>query len=49
MRLAGHVARMEDRSGAYGVLVERERDRPVGKIPHGRPRCRREDNITMDC
>jgi hypothetical protein len=30
--------------GAYGVLVQR----PKGKRPLGRPRCRWEDNIKMD-
>jgi hypothetical protein len=44
MRWAGHVARMGDRRGLYGVLVEK----PEGKRPLGRPRCRREDNIKMD-
>ena len=44
MRWAGHVARMGDRSGAYGVLVKR----PEGKRAHGRSRRRWEDNIKMD-
>jgi hypothetical protein len=35
---------MEDRIGAYGILVERpERKRPLGRPTH---RC--EDNIKMD-
>jgi len=32
------------RRGIYRVLVEK----PEGKIPHGRPRHRWEDNIKMD-
>jgi hypothetical protein len=44
MRLAGHVARMVEKRGAYRILVGRpERRRPVG-----RPRRRWEDNIKMD-
>jgi hypothetical protein len=43
-RLAGHVARMGERRGAYRVLV----GRPEGKRPLGRPRRRWEDNIKMD-
>jgi len=39
MRWAGHVACMEERSGAYRVLV----GRPEGKRPLGRPRRRWED------
>jgi hypothetical protein len=30
--------------GVYRILVEK----PEGKKPMGRPRCRREDNIKMD-
>ena len=33
---AGHVAIMGDRRGPYRVLVEK----PEGKTPLGRPRCR---------
>ena len=42
-RWAGHVACMENRSCAYGVLV----GRPEGKRPLGRHRHRWEDNIKM--
>jgi hypothetical protein len=44
MRKAGHVARMEDRRGAYRVLVGKPEGekRPLGK------RCKWEDNIKMD-
>ena len=44
MRLAGHVARIADRSGGNIVLLAR----PVGKRPLGRPRCRWKDNIKVD-
>jgi hypothetical protein len=44
MRWVGHVAHMGEGKGVYRVLVER----PEGKRPLGRPRCRREDNIKMD-
>jgi hypothetical protein len=44
MRWAGHVARMGEGIGVYGVLV----GRPGGKTPIGRPRRRWEDNIKMD-
>jgi len=44
MRWAGHVARMGERRGVYGVLV----GKPEGKRPLGRPRRRWEDNIKMD-
>jgi hypothetical protein len=37
------VARMEERRGAYGVLVGKHEGRPLG-----RPWCRWEDNIKMD-
>jgi len=40
----GHVARMGEGRGVYGVLVEK----PEGKRPLGRPRLRWEDNIKMD-
>ena len=41
--MGGHVAHMGERSGAYRVLMEK----PEGKRPHGRPRRRWEENITM--
>jgi len=44
IRWAGHVAPMGERRGVYRVLVEK----PEGKRPFGRPRCRWEDNIKMD-
>jgi len=44
MRWAGHVARMGEGRGVYGVLV----GRPEGRRPLGRPRRRWEDNIRMD-
>jgi len=44
MRWAGHVARMEDRRGAYRVLMWR----PDGRGPLGRPRCRWEENLKID-
>jgi hypothetical protein len=44
MRWAGHVAYMGEVRGAYRVLV----GRPESKIPLGRPRRRREDNIKLD-
>ena len=44
MRLAGHVARMEEGRGVHKVLV----GKPEGKRPLGRPRRRWEDNIKMD-
>ena len=44
MRLAWHVARMEEGRGMHKVLVgKREVERPLG-----RPRHRWEDNIKMD-
>jgi hypothetical protein len=43
MRWAAHVARMGDSRGVYRVLVEK----PEGKRPLVRPRCRWEDNIKM--
>jgi hypothetical protein len=42
--LAGHVAPMGVNRNAYRMLVRR----PEGKIPIGRPRCRRMDNIKMN-
>ena len=44
MRWAGHVARMGEERGVYGVLV----GKPEGKRPLGRPRRRSVDNIRMD-
>jgi hypothetical protein len=44
MRWAGHVARMGEGRGVYGVLVRRHEY----KRPLGRPRRRWEDNIKMD-
>jgi hypothetical protein len=44
MRLAGHAARMGDRTGVYMVLV----GKPEGKRPLGRLRHRLKDNIKMD-
>jgi len=43
-RWAGHVVRMGERRGIYRVLL----GRPEGKRPHGRPRHRWEDDISMD-
>jgi len=44
MRWAGHVARMGEERGVYGVLV----GKPEGMRPLGRPRHRWVDNIGMD-
>ena len=44
MRWAGHVARMGEERGFYRGLVEK----PEGKRPLGRPRCRWVNNIKMD-
>jgi hypothetical protein len=44
MRWAGHVARIGEGRGVYGVLV----GKPEGKRPMGRPRRRWENNIKMD-
>jgi hypothetical protein len=44
MRWAGHVARMEEKRGAYRILVWR----PEGRRPFGRPRRSWEYNIKMD-
>jgi hypothetical protein len=44
MRWTGHVARKGEEKSVYMVLV----GKPEGKRPLGRPRCRWEDNITMD-
>ena len=44
LRLAGHVAHMEQSRNAYRVLV----GKPEGKRPLGRTRRRWEDNIKMD-
>jgi len=44
MKWAGHVARMGEGRGVYGVLV----GKPERKRPLGRRRRRWEDNIKMD-
>jgi len=44
MRWAGHVARMGEERGVCRVLVEK----PEGRRPLGRPRCRWVGNIRMD-
>jgi hypothetical protein len=44
LRWAGHVARIAEKRGANRALV----GKPEGRRPHGRPRCRWEDNIKMD-
>jgi hypothetical protein len=44
MRWAGYVTRMGEERKMYKVLVEK----PEGKRPLGRPRCRWEDVIRMD-
>jgi len=44
MRWAGHVARMAEMRGVYGILV----GKPEGKRPLGRPRRRWEDDIKVD-
>jgi GH43 family beta-xylosidase len=44
MRWVGHVARVEEKRGAYRILVERRE----GRQPLGRPRHRWEGNIKMD-
>jgi hypothetical protein len=44
LRWEGHVARMGEGRGIYGVLV----GRPEGKRPLGRPRRRWKYNIKMD-
>jgi hypothetical protein len=44
MRWAGHVARIWQKMNTYRILV----DKPKGKSPLGRPRCRWEDNIKRD-
>ena len=44
MRWAGHVARIGEERGVYRVLVEK----PEGRRPLWRPRCRWVDNIRMD-
>ena len=43
MKWVGHVARMGERRGMYRLLVAK----PEGKIPFGKPRRRRKDNIKM--
>jgi len=44
LRLAGHVARIKERRGAYRVML----GKPEGRRPLGRPRRRCEDNIKMN-
>jgi hypothetical protein len=44
MRWAGHLARMREDRGVRMLLV----GKPEGKRPLGRPRCRCEDNISLD-
>jgi hypothetical protein len=44
LRLAGHIAHMGERRGAYRNLV----GEPEGRRPIGKPRRRWEDNIKMD-
>ena len=44
LRLAGHVARMEEGRSAFKILT----GKPTGKIPLVRPRRRWENNIRMD-
>jgi hypothetical protein len=43
MKWAGHVARMEEKRGAYRILV----GRPEGRRPLGQPKRRWEENIEM--
>jgi hypothetical protein len=44
MRWLGHVARMGEKRNVYRLLVER----PEGKRPLGRPRCRWLNGINVD-
>jgi hypothetical protein len=44
MRWARHVARIEEGTGVYRLLV----GSPEGKRPLGRPKRRWEDNIKLD-
>ena len=44
LRLAVHVARMEEGTSAFKILT----NTPTGKRPLGNPRLRWEDNIRMD-
>ena len=44
LRLAGHVARMEEGRSAFKILT----GKTTGKRPLGRPRRRWVDNIGMD-
>jgi hypothetical protein len=43
MRWTVHMARMEDRKGAFNILM----GRPEGKRPLGRPKRKWENNIKM--
>jgi hypothetical protein len=42
---SGHVSRMGEKRNAYRILMEK----PEGKIPLGRPKCRWVDNIVTCC
>jgi len=44
MRMTGHVARVCEMRNVYKILVSK----PEEKRPLGRPRCRWENNISMD-
>jgi hypothetical protein len=44
IRRAGHVARRKEKGNAYMILGEK----PEGKRPLGRPKCRWVGNIKMD-
>jgi hypothetical protein len=44
IRWAGHVALMGEKRNAYRILVEK----PEGKGPLGRPRCRWLNNLKID-
>ena len=39
-----HVARMEEGRSAFKILT----DKPTGKRPLGKPRCRWEDNVRIN-
>ena len=44
LRWVSHTATMGEGKSAFKILI----GTPTGKSPLGRPRCRREDNITVD-
>ena len=44
LRLAGHVAKMEECRSAFKILTSK----PTGQRPLGRPRRRWEDNVRMN-